>query len=207
MMQAYKILAELENKAAPSIKNMHSQSRLTFLEIERGYAVSKVFEYCFMFLGLITMLGGLLIGYLSPLPFHVWMFSGSLLSGGVLVASGLALYAFGTRGFRRQLIVDANKSEVEFGRVNSNGKCRIATTVSFGQIESIFVKKASDAMGNTGMMMRVRGHNTPIMLLAGEESDLRGMHEQICALIKPAQKTITKPNRAKAKLFQGMATT
>lgn len=187
--------------------NMQNKNRLTFREIERGYAVSKVFEYCFMFLGLITMLGGLMIGILSPVPFHVWMFNGSLLSGGALVACGLGLYAFGTRGFRRQLIVDASRREVEFGRVNSNGKCRIATTFHFDQIESVFVKKASDAMGNTGLMMRVRGHGTPILLLAGEEADLRGMHETICTLIKPerAPKTDAKP--VKHKLFQRMATT
>ncbi len=196
----------LQTNTAASIQNMAGKSRITFREIERGYALSKVFEYCFMFLGLISMLGGLMIGYLSPLPFHVWMFNGSMVSGGVLIASGLVLYAFGTRGFRRQLIVDTDRREVEFGRVNSNDNCRIATTFSFDQIESIFVKKASDAMGNTGLMLRVRGHNTPIMLLAGEEADLRGMHETICTLIKPSRLPET-PKPAKAKLFQQMATT
>ena len=196
----------LQTNTAASIQNMHAKSRITFREIERGYALSKVFEYCFMFLGLVAMLGGLLIGYLSPLPFHVWMFNGSMVSGGVLIASGLALYAFGTRGFRRQLIVDTDSREVEFGRVNSNDNCRIATTFSFDQIESIFVKKASDAMGNTGLMLRVRGHSTPIMLLAGEEADLRGMHENICTLIKPSRLPETA-RPAKAKLFQRMATT
>lgn len=206
-MHALKRLSALENTAPASISNMRIEDRLTFVEIERGYAVSKVFEYCFMFLGFIMMLGGLLIGFLSPLPFHVWMFNGSLVSGGVLVASGLALYAFGTRGFRRQLIVDANRRELEFGRINSNGKCRIATVFGFDQVESIFVQKSSDAMGNTGLMMRVRGHSTPIMLIAGEEADLRGMHENICTMIKPERRAVSVTKPAKAKLFQQRAAT
>jgi len=99
-------------------------------EAEDGLVASKTAEIAFLCVSLLTIFCAGVIGLTSILVVDSQVVPRPFLTGAGLVAAGLLLYAFGTRGFRRQVIVDVNKATVTFGRVNGREDYRIKTELS-----------------------------------------------------------------------------
>ncbi|WP_300548319.1 hypothetical protein [Roseovarius sp.] len=193
-----------ERRNAKSLEKRLEDETLVVREAMHGYAMAKTVERAFTCLGLLSILVGLVVGLLSTAPIYASALENSVLSGAGLVITGFMLFAFGTRGSRRQLTVDADHKKIEFGRINSSNLCRISNVVQFTEIESVYVQRSADHSGKFCLMLSTCHRRAPYTVLTGHEGDLRDLHEDICRVVKP----VSFANRHQptvARLFEQLA--
>lgn len=114
--------------------------------------------------------------------------SGRIVSHGLLAAlftaSGLCLYAFGTRGFRRQVSLDAKRKTLTLTKININEQGRMVRTLGLQQVESLFLWRPAARTGPAALYVRLRDHDAPILALTGHTEELQGVHRQLCDIIQ-----------------------
>lgn len=155
-------------------------------EADDGVFAAKAIETACLCVSLLTIFCAGLIGVASLFSVEGSILASPLVTIAGFVAAALVIYAYGTRGFRRQVIFDLSRNQVTFGRINSSESYRIKTDLSLNEISSIYVEKPKRRDGSTKLMMRAARRPLPVTLLTGHEADLRRLHDEICGLSKLA---------------------
>lgn len=101
----------------------------------------------------------------------------------ICTATGLAVYAYGTRGFRRQMALDAKRGTLALTKINMNNRGRVVRSIDLGEIESLFLRRPSTPMGLASLCVRVAGHNTPLVALTGAQDELEKTHRHLCDIV------------------------
>jgi len=171
----------------PSVIRTESYATLVVCEAEDGLVGSKTVEAAFLCLSLLTIFCAAVIGITSIVIADSQIVPQPFVTSAGLVAAGLLLYAFGTRGFRRQVIFNSSKATVTFGRINGRHDYRIKTELPLHDIVSMYVEKSKNGSGSAALMLRTARRQTPVTLLTGRDADLRRVHEEICQLRTPAR--------------------
>ncbi|MBZ0122359.1 MAG: hypothetical protein K8F31_00525 [Roseovarius sp.] len=99
-------------------------------------------------------------------------------------AVGLAVYAYGTRGFRRQLSLDAKRGTLALTKINMNDRGRVMRTIGLDEIESLFLRRASTPLAQASLCVRVAGHHTPLLALTGAQAELEHIHRHLCDIVQ-----------------------
>jgi hypothetical protein len=108
-------------------------------------------------------------------------------------ASGLVLYAYGSRGFRRQMRLDTRNGFVSVANINVNGNARVEYRVDQRDIKSIYVQR-SESQGDTAKLcLRVKGRYAPITLITGGSDEVRVLHRVFCETVTPWEPAKRKP--------------
>lgn len=138
----------------------------------------------------LRLIGGLMVAASTIL----WLIlpaeaeTGQFLSHGVLAALctgiGLAIYAYGTRGFRRQLSLDAKRRTLALTKINVNDQGRVMRTIGIDEVESLFLRRPATAVAPASLYVRVAGSDTPIMALTGDRDELEHVHRHLCDIIQ-----------------------
>lgn len=128
----------------------------------------------------LALMAGLWVLWASFQPLAISFIADPAVTGSTLVAFGLGLYAFGTRGSRRQFALNIQERSVAFGRINSKGTCRINTSIPLTEISSLYVQSTADGTGLAALMLRADRRAAPRCLLTGPEIQVRDLHGQIC---------------------------
>ncbi|MDU8926326.1 hypothetical protein RXV86_02915 [Alisedimentitalea sp. MJ-SS2] len=179
-----------------TVETGQDETCLIAREAKGGQAVPRAMELVFTFAGVLAIFDGLVIAYFAISPGSAQLMGGSIMPAAGLVALGLAFYAFGSRGFCRQVKVDLKENKIAFGRVNSNNVGRIKTEFSLDEIESLYVKRSEDEAGKAGLMLRKSGRHAPYVLLEGAAAELAPLHEGICDMIgRSAKVQVKRPVR------------
>jgi len=114
--------------------------------------------------------------------------SGQVVSHGVLAgmfgAIGLFVYAFGTRGFRRQVSLDAKRKTLILTKININEQGRVMRSVPLDRIESLFLRRPAAPGEHAGLYVRVTDGELPILALTGDRSELEEVHRDLCDIIQ-----------------------
>ena len=100
----------------------------------------------------------------------------------LFIGTGVALYFFAHRGFRRELLVDLSKRSVAMARVNSSGRSLVRQIFKMDDVESVFVQRSSDRDINV-LCFRMRGRNLPIAVAQGTRGDVESLHKWLCRVI------------------------
>lgn len=122
--------------------------------------------------------------------FSIWFLAPSIGIGGysylisLAAAIGLVVFAFGTRGFQRQVEVDMEKGTLSLTKININGQARITRNIDLGAIQSVFLQKPTDADGDATLLVRVSGSNSPAIALSGELREVERVHEELCNIMR-----------------------
>jgi len=120
--------------------------------------------------------------------------AGVLPEASVLIASamcsavGLLIYAYGSRGFRRQMSLDTNKGQVSVTKINLNGTTRIDYRIDNKDIQSVYVQRPGIDRDSAKLCLRVKGRNWPVILISGGLHEVRLLHRVFCDTIAPQQK-------------------
>ena len=108
--------------------------------------------------------------------------SHSLLAS-LFTATGLFVYAYGTRGFRRQLSLDAKKGTLSLTKINVNNQGRVVRSIDLDTIESLFRRRPAARNANAALFVRVHGNETPMLALTGATDELELIHQDLCEII------------------------
>ena len=110
------------------------------------------------------------------------------------VGIGLALYAFGTRGYLPEFGVDKRKDEIWICKLNSQGKTRVKSVFSKDDVKSVFVLRPENRSQDASLCLRLKGQARPICLVRGGLAEMEAVHGNLCEFL-PSNKTspVTKP--------------
>ena len=111
------------------------------------------------------------------------------------VGTGLALYIFGARGFRKEVFIDTFQRRITVANVNSRQAGIIRFSFPMSDIESLFVRRGE---GTAALMMRVKGKDRPHILLRGDSNALDSLHRKFCRDIRDSLQA-TKPKRVQSE--------
>ncbi len=138
----------------------------------------------------LRLVGGLMVAF----SLILWVIlpmepvTGQMVSHGLLAAMftaiGLIVYAYGTRGFRRQVQLDAKNGTLSLTKINVNNQSRVARTIDVNTVESLFLRRPSGRPGFASLFVRVAGNTTPQLALTGETSELEVVHKILCELVQ-----------------------
>jgi len=132
--------------------------------------------------------------------------SGQFLSHGLLAAvataTGLAVYAYGTRGFRRQISLDARRGTLALTKININNQSRVARRIDVREIESIFLRRPAAPGLQASLCIRpAGGRHTPILALTGDKAELEKIHLHLCDMVhKGTQAPSVRVSAAKPRV-------
>lgn len=121
--------------------------------------------------------------------------SHSLLAA-LFTATGLIVYAYGTRGFRRQLSLDAKRGTLSVTKININNQGRVVRLIDLDEIKSLFLRRPAARRAHATLCVRVSGSNAPVVALTGATEELKLIHEDLCEMVHGAACDTELPKRA-----------
>lgn len=102
----------------------------------------------------------------------------------IFTAVGLGVYAYGSRGFRRQMSLDGKNRVLSLTKINVNDQTRVARRVNIDEIDSVFLRRSDKHASFASLLVRVAGKPTPLVALTGEKSELEKVHRVLCDLVQ-----------------------
>ncbi|NNK77566.1 MAG: hypothetical protein HKP40_02520 [Litoreibacter sp.] len=115
----------------------------------------------------------------------------------VFAGTGLGLYVVGTRGFLNELTLNMTKQELRIGKLNGQGRNRIARHIALDRVESMFVKRPSERQAPATLYLRLAGKPRAIAVLRGHQSEVEALHMRLCQDIQFAtqKRAVVRPQR------------
>lgn len=138
----------------------------------------------------LRLMGGLLVAMSTLLWVVLPMSLGGdqavphALLAAIFTAVGLVVYAYGSRGFRRQLSLDGKKRVLTLAKINVNDQMRVARRIEVDTIDSVFVRRSAKRSGFATLLVRVADKPTPLVALTGEKLELEKVHRVLCDLVQ-----------------------
>ncbi|WP_135504590.1 hypothetical protein [Roseovarius aestuariivivens] len=161
---------------------------LTARERFDRFKVEAVTEMSLRAAGVLMVAAAILLWFLVPAHES----AGTLVShgalGSIMAAGGLAVFAYGTRGFRRQMSLDLQEGTLSLTKININDQARVARQINLGEIESVFLNRPAMPGGLATLLVRVTGSSSPAIALTGITDEIETVHQQLCAVMKTAQR-------------------
>ena len=117
----------------------------------------------------------------------------------------LALYAFATRGHKRQVGFDKSKNMVWTCKLNSKGHARFVSYFPKANVRSVFIRRPEGGSKDAVLLARITGKNEPVTLLCGSQKDIEAAHFELCRVLRevavlrparPVQKVIFRKSRS-----------
>lgn len=138
------------------------------------FSAETIAEAALVATGAVAILAAYLLWFL-PVGGGITKSFASALSIGL----GLGLFAFGTRGFRRELRLDKGAGVLHLARLNGWNHARVRRTIALGRIESLFVQRSGERGAPAELRLRIKGMPGSIALLRGSRGDLETLHRRL----------------------------
>ncbi|MEM7732139.1 MAG: hypothetical protein AAF280_05070 [Pseudomonadota bacterium] len=123
----------------------------------------------------------------------------------IFTAVGLGVYAYGSRGFRRQVSLDRKNRVLSLTKINVNEQTRVARKIDIDAIDSVFLRRADKQSNCASLLVRVSGKPTPLVALTGEKSELEEVHRVLCDLVKTEENGLDLNYRRTVRQFRSLA--
>lgn len=95
--------------------------------------------------------------------------------------SGVGVYFWADRGFRRGLVADPAAREFRLVRLNARGEPRVLARHKMDEVESAFVLRAREPGQPSHLFFRLRGNDLPHWTISGRADELDEVNAQIRA--------------------------
>ena len=112
----------------------------------------------------------------------------------MMAAVGLGVFAFGTRGFRRQMTVDIDRGTLALTKINIRDQMRVAREIDLGKIESVFLRRPEKVDGVAPLLVRVAGAQAPAIALTGTTAEVERDHRRLSHVLLPARQDRSAPS-------------
>lgn len=179
---------------------------LTVRERFERFKIEAMSELVLRLVGGLMVAGSTMLWLVLPLGAETGQLVSHSLLAAIFTATGLIVYAYGTRGFRRQLSLDAKRGILSLTKINMNDQGRVARSIRINDIESLFLRRPGGRVAMASLYVRITGQDNPILALTGATEELEQIHQDLCEIIqlsgidsKPAN---AAPQRRFAKQFQ-----
>lgn len=154
--------------------------------VER-FKVEALTEVVLRAAGIVMVMGAIALWFLLPTYNTSGQIGAFSIFTSMVAASGLIVFAVGTRGFRRHMQLDVEKGTLSLTKINIHGQSRISRKIDLGAIQSVFLRRPATPGGMATLLVRVTGSNAPAIALSGETEEVQQVHEQLCAVMKVTQ--------------------
>lgn len=160
--------------------------------------------------GILMVAGSILMWFLLPLDAATGRIASFGATASIMAAAGLVVFAFGTRGFRRQLTLDLERGTLSLTKINIRDQVRVARDIDLGRIDSVFLRRPQQSDGVATLLVRVAGSRAPAIALTGTTEEVERVHRELCQVMQMAKqdKTNARPSLrldeskpARARLF------
>ena len=169
-----------------SIETFESGPGYELRECGKGFAYERLAEHALRISGALVILAG----------YAQWFVPETFLRGDPIIArtfltilfmgTGLAIYLFGSRGFRQMVRLDLKSRELVIARLNSKNRTLIARRLPLRDIESLVIKRPRMHCLQAVLELRLKGVARPRPLLGGNLQDLELIHLRLCRDIRAA---------------------
>ncbi|MFN3211254.1 MAG: hypothetical protein ACE369_20115 [Roseovarius sp.] len=161
-----------------------SLTGLTVRERFERFKVEAMSELVLRLAGGLMVAGSTLLWLVLPLGAGADQIVSHSLLATLFTATGLVVYAYGTRGFRRQLSLDAKRGTLSLTKINMNDQGRVVRSIRLNEIESLFLRRPAGRAGFASLYVRVAGQDSPLLALTGSTAELERIHEDLCDVIQ-----------------------
>jgi len=202
----------MSTSAAQAPENAKDWRSLSLSDFAAGYAVNeaasrfsqeRLAEHALRLAGVFTMLAGIIHWFLPKVTLGGSSVQMRLLLTVLFVATGVTLYAFASRGFRRMLHIDLGQRQVTAARMNSSNQSRRRRDFPMQDVTSIYVRRSGTRQGQATLNIRLKSQSRDIELLAGEQAEVETLHERLCQDLQTAMDCGPKRVRPGARARAG----
>lgn len=165
---------------------------LTVRERFERFRIEAMSELVLRLVGGLMVAGSTMLWLVLPVGAGTEQIVSHSLLAALFTATGLIVYAYGTRGFRRQLSLDAKRGILSLTKINMNEQGRVARTIDIDDIASLFLRRPAGRVSHASLYVRVAGQENPILALTGATEELEQIHEDLCEIIQ-IRETHTRP--------------
>ncbi|MEO0370982.1 MAG: hypothetical protein AAF231_05950 [Pseudomonadota bacterium] len=123
----------------------------------------------------------------------------------IFTAVGLAVYAYGSRGFRRQMSLDGKNRVLSLTKINVNDQTRVARKIDIDAIDSVFLRRSTRHSNFATLLVRVSGKPTPLVALTGHKAELEKVHRVLCDLSQSKENGLDLNYRRQVRQARSLA--
>lgn len=105
------------------------------------------------------------------------------------LATGIGIYVYAGRGFRREVHLDGIQREVRFATRNSRNISTIRRQIPMMHVQSCFLKRTKSKKAAAQLLLRLISSGQPFLIASGEEHNLVPVLEQMDDLIKVTERS------------------
>jgi len=177
-------LDKVDGSELRTVSLKSSASGLTARERFERFKLEAMTEVVLRLAGGLMVLASVMLWFLLPFdkgPEQIMSYS-ALAS--ICAAGGLVVFAYGTRGFRRQLKLDTRDGTLSLTKININEQARVARLIDLEDIESVFLRRPQARGGFATLYVRVKGSSSPAIGLSGAMDELEQVHRELCDIIR-----------------------
>jgi len=174
---------------------------LTVRERFERFKVEAMSELVLRLAGGLMVAGSTLLWLVLPLETSAGQIVSHSLLATLFTATGLVVYAYGTRGFRRQLSLDAKRGTLALTKINMNDQGRVVRSIRLNEIESLFLRRPAGRTGFASLYVRVAGQDSPLLALTGATEELEQIHEDLCEIIQTSETDVRQGSGQTAGRF------
>ena len=174
---------------------------LTVRERFERFKVEAMSELVLRLAGGLMVAGSTLLWLVLPLEASADQIVSHSLLATLFTATGLVVYAYGTRGFRRQLSLDAKRGTLALTKINMNDQGRVVRSIRLNEIESLFLRRPAGRTGFASLYVRVAGQDSPLLALTGATEELEQIHEDLCEIIQTSETDVRQGSGQTAGRF------
>lgn len=144
--------------------------------------------------GIAMVAGSLLMWFMLPVDVETGRIATLGGTASMMAAVGLGVFAFGTRGFRRQMTVDIDRGTLALTKINIRDQMRVAREIDLGKIESVFLRRPEKVDGVATLLVRVAGAQAPAIALTGTTAEVERVHRQLSHVMQQARQDRSAPS-------------
>ena len=160
---------------------------------ERFY-LEAVTEMALRIAGILMVMGSIMMWFFLPVDPSTGRLASFGALASLMAAGGLGIFAYGTRGFRRQLSLDVGEGKLKLTKINMHEQARVCREINLGTIESVFLRRPASPGGLATLLVRVAGTSSPAIALTGTTAEIEEVHAELCAVLKLGGKDDPKPS-------------
>jgi len=150
--------------------------------------------------GVCLILAGYVQWFLPDLLIHGHSVVARLALTAAFMGTGLVLYLFASRGFRKEVHFDTHAKRIRMARVNASDHSMISHDFAMADIESLFVNRSAEQPKLASLDMRLKGSARKFSLMRGAPAEIENLHSQLSRDIKIAlmlSQKAARPTRVK----------
>ncbi|MEM6577104.1 MAG: hypothetical protein AAF678_01310 [Pseudomonadota bacterium] len=146
--------------------------------------------------GIAMVAGSILMWFVLPVDIETGRIASFGLTASIMAAVGLGVFAFGTRGFRRQMTLDMDRGTLALTKINIHDQVRVAREIDLGKIDSVFLRRPEKVDGVATLLVRVAGAEAPAIALTGTTTEVERVHHELSQVMQLAKqgKSATRPS-------------